>query len=282
MKKTAVPLLLLFFVPLFAQTKIASLSPNLTEMVFLLGEEKQLAGRSSSCDYPADAKKIKVVGSFGKAFIEPLIASGARVVITSTARNKSDEKLLNKAGIRYLVVPDKNLEHYYSALRTLGNLLNCRDRAEKEIAKAKTALENIRKKTDAIPLEKRPKVLVMISRTPVITAGKRSFINDMITLAGGRNIAGKEEKDYFTCSPEWLLLHQPDIIILCRMGDQKSSDLKHDALFSQMKAVRQNRVLKELDPSLLYRLGPRSIEGIRLMNQSFYPPEQPGGASAVP
>ena len=65
------PVLILFSLMLHADPeKIASLSPNLTEMVFLLGQGDRLAGRSVHCDYPEEAKKIKVVGSFGKAFPE--------------------------------------------------------------------------------------------------------------------------------------------------------------------------------------------------------------------
>ncbi len=268
-----IPSLILFSVMLHASdpVKIASLSPNLTEMVFLLGKGDRLAGRTIHCDYPEEAKKIKVVGSFGKAFPEQLIASGAKIVITSTVRTQSDEAMLRKAGIRRIVIPDSSFEHYYSALKTLGELLDCRERAQTEIEKAKRTLEQIRKKTDEIPVEKRPAVLVMISASPVVTAGKRSFINDMIQLAGGKNVAGNIDRDYFSCSPEWIMLHPPDIIILCRMDNGKTiPDLKKNPLFSSLKAVRNNRVLRDLDPALLYRLGPRTFQGIRLMNLFFF------------
>ncbi len=266
------PVLILFSLMLHADPeKIASLSPNLTEMVFLLGQGDRLAGRSVHCDYPEEAKKIKVVGSFGKAFPEQLIASGAKIVITSTVRSQSDEAVLRKAGIRRIVIPDSGFEQYYSALKTLGKLLDCQKRAQLEIEKAKCELEQIRKKTDPIPKEKRPTVLVMISASPVITAGKRSFINDMIQLAGGRNVAEIVDQDYFSCSPEWIMLHPPDVIILCRMDNGKTlPDLKKNPVFSNLKAVRNNRILRDLEPALLYRLGPRSFQGIRLIYQFLY------------
>lgn len=262
----------LFSAGLFAETgKIASLSPNLTEMVFLLGQGHRLAGRSVHCDYPKEARKIQVVGSFGKPYLEPLIASGAKILITSTVRGSDDEVMLKKAGIRRIVIPDSSFEQYFSALKTLGDLLDCRDQAQEEIAKAKKMLEQIRKETEKIPKEKKPTVLVMISTAPVITAGKKSFINDMIQLAGGRNIAENVDQDYFSCSPEWIMIHQPDIIILCRMDHAKNPpDLKKNSLFANLKAVKSNRILRELEPSLLYRLGPRSFQGIRIMNQFFF------------
>ena len=262
----------LFTVSLLAEpVKIASLSPNLTEMVFLLGQGNRLVGRSRHCDYPEEAGKIKVVGSFGKAFPEALIASGAKIVITSTVRSHSDEAFLRKAGIRRILIPDSSFEQYFSALKTLGDLLDCQNRARTEIEKAKRTLEQIRKKTDGIPEEKRPAVLVMISTSPIVTAGKHSFIHDMIQLAGGRNAAGDVDRNYFACSPEWIMLHQPDVIILCRMDNGKQSpDLRKNPLFSSLKAVKNNRVLRDLDPALLYRLGPRSFEGIQLLYQFFH------------
>ena len=264
----------LLILPLLSEEgkKIASLSPNLTEMVFLLGKGDCLVGRSSFCDAPPEAKKIRVVGSFGKPFPEPLIASGAKIVITSTVRAKAVPEMLEKAGIRLVVIPDSSFKQYFAALELLGKLLDCRSRAQLEIQKAKKELEQLRRDTDRIPREKRPSVLVLISLSPPVTAGKKSFINEMIQLAGGRNVAEQVNQDYFTCSPEWIYLNQPDLIILCRMdGEKAAENLKQISLFSRLKAVRNNRVLQDLDPSLLYRLGPRTFLGIRWMNHFFFP-----------
>ncbi len=251
---------LLFFSMLLlsAEERIASLSPNLTEIICLLGGESALCGRSSACDYPPGIRKIPVVGRFGKADPEALIASGATVVVTAAVRSPNDRAVLERAGIRYLEIPANSLSDYDSALRTLGELLGKRERAEQEIRKNR---EEIRRFRSDLP--QAPKVFVMISSSPLYTAGKRTFLHELIELAGGKNIAGEEEKGYFIVSPEWVLLRDPDIVVFCGGENETESVLR------SCSAFRSGRILTGLDPSLLYRLGPRSMEAVRKLHDFF-------------
>lgn len=86
-----------------AAEKIVSLSPNLTEIICLLGGTDALRGRSSACDFPEEVRKVPVAGSFGKANPEAVLASGATVVVTATDRAPQERALLEQAGIRYIV-----------------------------------------------------------------------------------------------------------------------------------------------------------------------------------
>ena len=106
-----------------AVEKIVSLSPNLTEIICLLGGIDALCGRSSACDFPEEVRKVPVAGSFGKANPEAVLASGTATVVTATDRAPQERALLEQAGIRYLIIPAKSLADYESALRTLGKLL---------------------------------------------------------------------------------------------------------------------------------------------------------------
>ena len=98
-----------------AAEKIVSLSPNLTEIICLLGGTDALRGRSSACDFPEEVRKVPVAGSFGKANPEAVLASGATVVVTAADRAPQERTLLEQAGIRYIVIPAKSLADYESA-----------------------------------------------------------------------------------------------------------------------------------------------------------------------
>lgn len=250
--------LIFFSVCLFAGEKIASLSPNLTEIICLLGGRSSLCGRSSACDYPADVRTVPVVGSFGKANPEALVASGATLVVTASERSPNDRAILERAGIRCLKIPANSIADYYSALRTLGKILDRSDAAETEIKRIQAEFAAFRKTRKPVP-----KVLVMISETPIYTAGRRTFIHELIELAGGENIAGTEDREYFIVSPEWVLQRNPDILISC------GKPLNKNSVLSAVKAFRTGKILTELDPSLLYRLGPRSIEAVRKLHEYF-------------
>lgn len=104
----------------------------------------------------------------------------------------------------------------------------------------------------------------MISPYPLCTAGRRTFIHELIELAGGHNIAGTEEREYFTVSPEWVLRRNPDMLISCGVP------LPPDSILRGTKAARSGKVLTEFDPSLLYRLGPRTIKAAQKLNEYFY------------
>lgn len=241
-----------------AAEKIVSLSPNLTEIICLLGGTDTLRGRSSACDFPEEIRKVPVAGSFGKATPEAVLASGATVVVTAADRAPQERALLEQAGIRYIVIPAKSLADYESALRTIGKLLGKSETAEAEIQKNRRAFARFHKS------ENPPSVFVMISPSPLCTAGRRTFIHELIELAGGHNIAGTEEREYFTVSPEWVLRRNPDILISCGVP------LPPDSILRGTKAARSGKVLTEFDPSLLYRLGPRTIKAAQKLNEYFY------------
>ena len=258
--------------------KIASLSPNLTEIVCLLGGEESLCGRSSACDYPPQVQKLPVVGRFGKADPEAVLASGATIVITAVNRSPSDRKLLEQAirGMEKRLSAMKrryqkheaekeerlerriSLSDYASALRILGGILGKREEAEREIRKVRKEMDRFRR-----DLRRKPKVFILISDKPLCTAGQKTFLHELVELAGGENLAGTEEKGYFTVSPEWVLLRNPEIVVFC------GGHIDRNSVLRSTEAFRTGRILTDLDPSLLYRLGPRSIEAVRKLHEYF-------------
>ena len=187
-----------------------------------------------------------------------MLASGATIVITAVNRSPSDRKLLEQAGIRYLEIPANSLSDYASALRILGGILGKREEAEREIRKVRKEMEQFRG-----DLRRKPKVFILISDKPLCTAGKKTFLHELVELAGGENLAGTEEKGYFTVSPEWVLLRNPEIVVFC------GGHIDRNSVLRSTEAFRTGRILTDLDPSLLYRLGPRSIEAVRKLHEYF-------------
>ncbi len=243
---------------------IVSLSPNLTELIFLLGRGTSLKGRSSACDWPEEAKKIPVVGSFARPNAEAVIQTGAKLVVSTSYLKKSELELLTQSGIQVKTIPMESFQDYSNALKELGILLHAREKAEAEIRKMNRQLQEIRTKTGRIPKEKRPKILIVIAENPIVTAGKKSYLNELIQLAGGRNCAENIEKNYFICSPEWLCMNPPDLIIQTKHGKKSGKDLTTlTRLIPYAPAVQKGRILQNLDDSLIYRIGPRTIQGIQ-------------------
>ncbi len=269
LKILSIPLLFLTLLVSQAQERIVSLSPNLTEIIYKLGQEKSLVGRSSACNYPPEASKLKIAGSFGKLYLEPLAALNPTLVISEKTWDNTIPDTLKKFGIRYQIFDSNSLEDYLKIVTELGKLLNCPDKAAELVNNTRAELDNIRRTAHAVPLEQRPKVLVVISDAPIFTVGKNSYITEMIETAGGRNVAAAVDKGYFDCSLEWLTQANPDILIMPLEGHVKLQNIKENPAWQGLNAVKNNHILTDIESDQLYRLGPRTLDGIRKLQEYF-------------
>lgn len=243
--------------------RVVSLSPNLTEMIASLGAEQMLVGRSSACDRPESVKSLPVVGTLGAPSMEPLVAARPALVVAESLR----QEIPVSFGIRVELFPAANFDDYFRNLERLGALLGRREKAEQAVARARRKLEAWREADAGLPERRRPKVLVVIGDSPVITAGKRSFLTSMIELAGGRNVAAGEDRDYFSCSPEQIALWNPDAILAPGLPEKKLRELEQSPGWSGLSAVKRGNVVTDFDPDLLYRLGPRSLDGVEALRE---------------
>lgn len=275
-KKVLILVFAIFAICGFAQEKktvrVVSLSPCLTELVFHLGEQDKLVGRSSACDYPKEAKKIESVGGFGKPSLEKLMTLKPDVVIASSLANPAIKSSIEKFGIKFYLLPGKSIENYYQTVAKMGEILDCKAKADKEIARVKTGLATFKNKSQVKSKGQLaiPKVYLEVWDRPYMTVGNKSFINDLIEYAGGENIAKSLDKDYFNCSVEWIITSQPEVIICPAMKTGREADVKKRNGWKNIPAVKNNRVYVDLNDDLVYRLGPRILEGIELLSNLIH------------
>ena len=246
-------------------SRVASLAPSLTETMFQLGCGHLLVGRSSSCKYPAAAQKVPVIGEFSIPSMEKLAEVKPDLIIADNLRDPGMAETFAALGIRYCRLPSRCLADYFRNVETLGKLLHCEDRAAAEITRVRGALAAVEQRYRDLPTEKRPKVLIVIWDDPLITCGRKSFLNDYLRLAGARNLAENENVDYFKCSLEWAVAHDPDILIFPGLKKDKLMEVVRRPGWAGLRAVKEGRVYCDLDNDLLFTLGPRIPEGLKLL-----------------
>jgi iron complex transport system substrate-binding protein len=100
-----------------------------------------------------------------------------------------------------------------------------------------------------------------------MTIGKKSFLNDFISYAGGKNIGADMDKDYIKCSQEWVILANPEVIICPAMGEGKSGEVIARYGWQNIPAVKNKHVFTHLNQDLIYRLGPRMLDGIAIIRK---------------
>ena len=110
---------------------------------------------------------------------------------------------------------------------------------------------------------------------PLMTAGGTSFLDDLIARAGGVNVAHEISQAYTSINPEKVIEWNPDIIIVARMGrpGDAAVQLSQRIGWADISAVKNGRVIDDIDPDLLFRPGPRLIDGVKAMAVRLHKPE---------
>lgn len=251
--------------------RIISLAPSTTEILFALGLEKQIIAVSQSCDYPLEALKKPKAGTFSEPNIEIILSLKPDIIFCTGLEQAPVIEKLRQLKLRVFVSNPKNIAELLKSIEEIGRLTGRQKEASILSANMKQELATIRQKTASIAAEKKRKVFVEIWHDPLLTAGGGSFIDEMITYAGGVNIAHDTIRPFCCFSPEQVIQRNPDCIIIGYMSEKKQMGLmKSRPGWRQISAVTHNRIFNDIDPNLFLRPGPRVIEGIKELYKKIY------------
>lgn len=218
--------------------RVVSLSPGITELLFDLQVGDRLAGRTNYCLYPEEAKKIPSVGGISDANIEMIMAKKPDVVFTASMITKQMVEKMTSSGLCVVCLPErKKVADVYETVAFLGKVFRKEKLADSLIDNMKKEIANI---TSSIPSGKKPTVYYVagFGDTGDFTSGGDTFIDDIITLSGGENIA-KHIKGW-SISKEEIFKQQPEYIIV-RQEDLET--FKTTAPYNKLKAVKENKIL---------------------------------------
>ena len=258
-----------------AIVRVASLAPSLTEIICAIGAADCLVGRSSACHYPADVvKRVPVAGDFGIPILEALARCAPELVLTVDMEDQNSVQAIEHLGIRHESIPCRSLDDIPRAIRTVGKLLRRESAAEKLAGEFTDTLANLRQHQ---PKERR-RVFVEIWGDPLMTAGKKSFLNDLLELAGGENIASDVARDFFQISTESVLARNPEVVILLEPGP---GDISKRSGWEQLAAVKANRICRDLDRDLLEIPGPRVLQAVEALRRCIHG-ERPSNSLITP
>jgi iron complex transport system substrate-binding protein len=247
--------------------RIVSLAPDITEILFAMGLGDKIVAVSSDSDYPPAATTKSKVGSFWQPNTEAIIATKPDLVITlSFEQQKNVAESLNRLGYRILTVKTDQIEELWTAISQIGSATGCYETAKQLIESIKNRLNSIKLKysnTDKV------KVLWVIQAEPLRLAGRSTFINELIELAGGENAIGPTIQQYPEISTEQLLVCGAQVIIQSSM-DSDNIEKQQEAAklfwskYPNLPAVKNNQIYV-IDSDTVLRLGPRLPEGLEMI-----------------
>ncbi len=248
--------------------RIISLAPNITETLFALGLGERVVGVTTYCDFPAEAKAKEKVGDTLKPNLERLIALKPDLVLLSTASQlEKITRQLDQLNIPIFITNPKTVAEVLTSIRKLGEITGTSLRAEEIILAMQAKIKDSPQRAIS---QSPPRVLYVLQLSPLITAGKNTFINDLINIAGGQSISGTETTDYPQFSRETAIARAPEIIIVpTSHGSELVSieAIKRD--FAVTPAVKNNRIVG-VNPDLIDRPGPRIVDGLAALRKAIH------------
>lgn len=248
-------------------SRVISLAPSITEIIFAIGSEEKLVGRTEYCDYPKEVSDIDIIGNIEEPNIEKMVELEPDIVIAATHFKKEALEKLETLGIPVIILYDgENFEEVYKVIKTIGEIFNRFTEAENVIHNMKQKVEEV---MDKVKDQEKPSVYYVVGFGEYgdYTAGGDTFIGKMIEMAGGENVA--KEVDGWAYSLEKLVEQDPDILICSKYFDSKAGIEKANG-YKELSAVKEGR-LYEMDNDLLDRPGTRLADGLEELARLIHP-----------
>jgi iron complex transport system substrate-binding protein len=241
--------------------RVVSLSPAITEMIFVMGCENQLVGITDYCTYPPETESIPKVGGIQDFNMESVVLLHPDVVLISSIVAKSDVEKLTLLQIPVIAIKEEeNMEGILNTFTFLGKLFDKQSLADSLTKQLKEKLNLLQSEEDDCP-KLSVYYVVGFGEAGDYTAPKKSHIHEMITKAGGRNIG--ENLTGWNVSKEFLFQEDPDIIFV------RSENLKQFMTlypYNELTAVKKGNVYP-IESGWIDIVSPRNILAIEKMNE---------------
>lgn len=256
--------------PVGVAHRVVSLAPSVTEVMFALGVGDRLVGTCGQCNYPEAATRLPRVGGYLAPSVEAVL--GARpdlVVAVPSPGNREAVRAIERAGVRVLVVQDRTLADLWAQVRALAAALDVAEAGERLVADVTARLEAVRRRVADLPPTR---VLLVVGHSPLIVAGRGTLQDELLTLAGGENVAADAGAVWPQLSLEVVVARAPEVILDAAMGTEEGGRQLFAAL-TTVPAVQSGRIVPLRGDALL-RAGPRVAEAAATLAAALHPEAQ--------
>ena len=250
--------------------RIVSLVPSATELIYALGGEDRLVGRTDFCDYPPAAKDKPSVGGMISPSLETIATLKPDLVIATTSGNRLETfSRLEQLGIAVYAVHAHRIAEMLDVTRRLAELTG----RQAALARLVSGLESrLFAVVNAVRPYPRPRVLYVLWPEPLLVPASGALLTELITLAGGDSITANERGDYPRFSIEAAVVRAPEVILLASHGGNGAPPIAKDKWerLTSLPAVKNKRV-HAIDGNLAHRYGPRVVDGVETLARAIHP-----------
>lgn len=259
--------------------RIVSTSPSITEMLYALGLGARVVGVTTFCHYPPEAARKPKIGNYLQPNLETIVALRPDLVVAEISGVRRSEHL-SSLKLNVIDVDDSTVAGIYDSIQRIGRAAGVPEAAGALVARIHGALEQIRERTVRLAP---PRVVFVVGRAPgrleeLVVAGKSSYLDEVMTIAGGNNIFRDTIARYPKVTLEELLARNPEVIVDMGEMAQTVGVTERDkravvalwSRFPSLAAVQRRRVFAVASDFFVVP-GPRVVEAAREFARMFHP-----------
>jgi cobalamin transport system substrate-binding protein len=248
--------------------RIVSLAPSVTETLFALGFGDRLVGVTTHCDYPPEARKLPKIGGFMSPSLEAIVAKRPDLVIgVKSATDPVKAREMERLGLKVTLISLTSLSDILNSIKSIARLLGTPEAGERLASKIGAGVEDVKKTIASAP---RRSVLLIVGIRPLVAVGGKNFIDELITLARGDNIASSTAQPWLNLPEEYVVAKAPQVIIEASMGSEREPSGKRWADLKSIPAVKARRIYSYPSDKIL-RPGPRFGEALEELARLIHP-----------
>ncbi|MGM0370195.1 MAG: ABC transporter substrate-binding protein [Bacillota bacterium] len=254
--------------------RIVSLAPSHTETLFALGLKENIVGITDHANYPQGVSEIERVGTIKEANIEKIVDLKPDLVFAAAITPKKIINRLQELNIDVIGLKPQSIEGIIEDISLIARLTGQAQRGAKITTTMRSKLQDITTKIEEnISSNQRPKVFYEVWKEPLYTAGPNTFIDDLINLAGGANIAHDAQGEWPQYNFEVLLAKNPDVYLASKHSwnqEVTKDSIQQRDNFQAIKGIKEGRILV-LNPDIVNRTSPRIISALEEIAKVIHP-----------
>lgn len=246
-----------------AAERIVSLKPNLTEILFDLGQGDKLVGVTTYCDEPKEAQKIPKVADYIHINTEKLLlAKPTRVFASEENSLEKEIQFIRSHGIPVFVYPFGRLDSLKQSILEMGTALGVASKSSSLVNEINGSIKEIRESLKNKSIS--PQIMVIVGVNPLVVVGSQNIIDDVLSALDLGNVYRTSSARYPTVNIEDVLMKSPDIIFDLSMGDEEKTKKEHWEWLSRYQSIpavknKRYHVLNIRD----FRPAPSLVRGLK-------------------
>lgn len=251
-----------------APERIISLAPSHTEILYALGLGDKIVGVTAFCDYPAEALELEKVGDYMGINFEKIIELEPDLIVNYGQLDDDASKIYSDAGIPVLSFLPESIDE---VINTIKQIATATDTVEEGDALVKSMEDHRDEIVAKVQTVDTVKVFYEIWHDPLMAAGAGSFMDSLINLANGTNVASDAEGAYPSYDIEQLVENDPEVYLTANdLPDKTVESISARPGYEDISAIK-NGDIHILDGNISSRPGPRIVEGLELVARAIHP-----------